>query len=156
LTERLPELLDAKPTTVYVARGKRNVVLYVGITGRTLRRMHAHARASAWWPLAKKLELRHFDTAEKARHAERELIQRWEPEFNIVHNGTQKDRERSAAGLFTAEELAVELGWPAGLARMAARHCASFRFGQKNYVRLVDVHAWFDAKAQVISPGAEA
>lgn len=64
MTDRLPELLakklQAELTTVYIARGKRGVVLYVGITGRNLRRMHSHARASAWWPLAKRIELRHL------------------------------------------------------------------------------------------------
>jgi hypothetical protein len=146
VTDRLPELLDAKAelTTVYIARGKRGIVLYVGITGRNLRRMHAHARASAWWPLAKRLELRHLGTIMEARELERELIERWEPEFNTVYNGKQKDRERAAGGFLTAETLGHELGVPSGMAKRIMRDCPTTVFGQNMYVQRSEVSAWIE------------
>jgi hypothetical protein len=93
VSEPLPEPLDAKalqaeladePTSVNIARKGRRV-LYVGITGRHLRRLHAHARASEWWRQASKIELRHLPTRGEAEEPERELIREWSPPFNVVH-----------------------------------------------------------------------
>ncbi len=145
MRDRLPELLDAKglqaePTTVYIARGKRGIVLYVGITGRNLRRMHAHARASAWWPLAKRLDLRHLNTVEGARALERELIQQWEPEFNTTH----KPRRRVGDDLVDLDAL-MEHGYPRGFAKAIMRCCPPVAVGRKTNVRVDDVRDLIDA-----------
>jgi hypothetical protein len=116
--------------------------------------MHAHARASVWWPKAKRLELRHMHTVEEACEVERELIEQWEPEFNTVHNSKQKDRERANSGLLTAEGLSQEMGIPLSLAKHLMTRCPTVVFGQKKYVARAEVQAWLDENMVVIPPEA--
>jgi predicted GIY-YIG superfamily endonuclease len=76
---------DPEPTTVYIARDANGVVLYIGITGRNIRRMHAHSKASEWWPAAVSIELLHQPNREIAEARERQLIRELRPAFNVVY-----------------------------------------------------------------------
>lgn len=72
--------------TVYIARDSEGAVLYVGITGRNIRRLHAHSKAAQWWPLASSVELEHQPSRAKAAARERQLIRDLGPRFNVVYS----------------------------------------------------------------------
>ena len=129
----------AEPTTVYIARKGRRV-LYVGITGRNLRRMHAHARASEWWTLASRIELQHLPTRTDAEVLERKLIAEWAPPFNVAHNDPSPDPD-----LLDLEALTQQTGLSAGAAKRIIRALPTVTLGQRRYVRRADVTAYIDA-----------
>ena len=81
------EYVDEQPSeaTVYIARDSDGQVLYVGITGCNIRRLHSHAKASKWWPLAASVQLEHQRTRRLAEARERQLIRQLHPAFNITY-----------------------------------------------------------------------
>ena len=148
MTDRLPELLDcrglmAEPTTVYIAR-QRRAVLYVGITGRNLRRLHAHARASAWWPRATKIELRHLPSREQAEELERKLIAECAPPFNVRHNTRDVEEERLPPGLLDVEALGQELGVSRRIAELILRGCPAVWLERRRCVERTAVREYID------------
>lgn len=71
--------------TIYIARGVGDGVLYVGITGKNIRRLHAHSKAATWWELAASVSLEHFCDREAAEARERQLIRQLDPPYNTTH-----------------------------------------------------------------------
>jgi predicted GIY-YIG superfamily endonuclease len=126
LVDRLDE-----PTTVYIARRGRRV-LYVGITGRNLRRMHAHARASDWWRQASRIELRHVPTRREALAIELQLIREWAPPFNVAGKPESEPEPERPPGLLDVDDLAA-LGLSTG-ARAVMRVLPNVVIGATHYV----------------------
>lgn len=73
-----------EPATVYIARDAGGSVLYVGVTGRNIRRLHAHQKASGWWRDAATIELEHYPTREIGEARERILIRQLDPPHNVA------------------------------------------------------------------------
>lgn len=71
--------------TVYRIYDAEDGLLYVGITGGNVKRLHQHRRDKPWWESAARIELVHFATREEAMRAEREAIQTERPVHNIHH-----------------------------------------------------------------------
>lgn len=71
--------------TVYVYRDSRDVVLYVGITGRGHRRAEEHASSKEWWPEVFSASFIHVATRQAALDLERALIQAFSPVGNTQH-----------------------------------------------------------------------
>ena len=74
------------PTSVYQYFDRRDVLLYVGITGQRSTRNTQHNRDKAWWPHVHSQEVDHFPTRAEALAAEKRLIQKHRPPFNTQHN----------------------------------------------------------------------
>lgn len=70
--------------SVYLAYGKVDELLYVGITGVRTRRFSQHRLSSEWWEQAERLELEHYPTRSQALSREAELILERQPPFNRV------------------------------------------------------------------------
>lgn len=74
------------PTSLYVYRDTRGVVLYVGITSRGMNRSFEHAEAAPWWTYAATTSIQHYADRATALAAEAEAIRRFRPPFNKQHN----------------------------------------------------------------------
>lgn len=88
------------PTTLYVAHGVDDEVIYVGITLSIPNRMSSHKRGK-WWYEAERIELRHFHTRLEARLVEVRMIQECQPRYNIA------DKDEVSPG--TPNDLPIEL-----------------------------------------------
>jgi hypothetical protein len=73
-------------TTLYVYRDARSLVVYVGITGRGVKRSIQHADSSPWWPYVETAHFEHYPDLPSAQKAEAQAIRRHRPPFNIIHN----------------------------------------------------------------------
>ena len=82
-------------TTVYQYFDRHGQLLYVGVTARNIRRAVEHAETKEWWTQACSCSLEHYATREAALEREAELIRRYCPPFNTVHN-TRKAEARAA------------------------------------------------------------
>jgi len=74
------------PTSLYLYYDKFNVLLYVGITARGIRRNHEHAETQPWWRYVAHQEVTHLPSRRAALRVERETIIRRSPPFNRTHN----------------------------------------------------------------------
>lgn len=72
--------------SVYQYHDKVGVLLYVGVTSRNVRRTQEHAETKSWWPLTTGSVIEHYPTREMALAREEELIRRYKPPFNTIHN----------------------------------------------------------------------
>ena len=72
--------------TLYVYSDAIGITLYVGITGRGLRRWGEHIESSQWWPHTASASFWHYPTEAQARAAEKETIRKLHPVFNVQHN----------------------------------------------------------------------
>lgn len=75
-----------RPTSVYQYYDSVGRILYVGVTARGIRRAHEHAETKEWWPLCTGCAIEHYPTREAALTREEQLIKRYLPPFNTVHN----------------------------------------------------------------------
>jgi AcrR family transcriptional regulator len=82
------ERVDAAPTSLYRYYDDRDILIYVGITGRGIQRNREHNRTKEWWPFVDRQEIEHFEDRESALERERSLIQGLRPPFNRQHNPT--------------------------------------------------------------------
>jgi hypothetical protein len=137
-----------RPTTVYVARSASGIVLYVGITGTRIHRMHAHARASEWWAKAVSIELIHCATRAEAAEIEAGLIRDLGARFNIQHgtNGRRTPSEPPPEPDLLDLEALMRLGLNKAGAKLVLRSCPEVRrgrrryVGREDYIRFVDEH----------------
>ena len=53
-------------TCVYQYYDADGSLLYVGITGRGIKRSHEHARSKDWWPLTTGCHIEHFESRDAA------------------------------------------------------------------------------------------
>lgn len=74
-----------KETSLYRYYDQLGILLYVGITDRSIRRNDEH-NAKEWWRFVVRQEVEHFPTRELALGAEKDLIIKKRPPFNVQHN----------------------------------------------------------------------
>lgn len=77
---------DATPTSVYQYYDAGGRILYVGVTARNVRRAQEHAETKTWWLQTTGCAIEHFASRSAALEREEELIKRYAPPFNTVHN----------------------------------------------------------------------
>lgn len=82
-------------TALYRYYDRHGLLLYVGITGRGVRRNAEHNKNAEWWPLVASQEVEHFDTRDLALSAEKSAIERLRPPFNQQHNPDHRLRRRA-------------------------------------------------------------
>jgi excinuclease UvrABC nuclease subunit len=78
-------------TSVYQYHDGGGRILYVGVTARGIRRAHEHAEAKEWWPLCTGSTIEHYQTRDLALAREEQLIRRYKPPYNTVHNDRKAD-----------------------------------------------------------------
>lgn len=86
---------DATPTSVYLYFDETDVLIYVGVTSRGVRRQREHNSDKEWWRWVARQEVKHFDNRPDALVEEKRLIVKHLPPFNVAHNPTH-ERSRSA------------------------------------------------------------
>jgi hypothetical protein len=74
------------PTSVYRYFDGNNLLVYVGITSRGIKRNREHNDVKSWWQYVVRQEVEHFDTRSEAAARERALIREYRPPYNIQHN----------------------------------------------------------------------
>lgn len=79
--------------SVYQYHDAAGVLLYVGVTSRDIRRTQEHAETKAWWPLTTGCAIEHYPTREMALAREAELIRKYKPPFNTVHNDRKAEAQ---------------------------------------------------------------
>jgi predicted GIY-YIG superfamily endonuclease len=111
---------EETPTSVYLYFDDLDVLIYVGVTSRGIRRQREHNTDKDWWQYVTRQEVRHFPTRGEALAEERRLIKKHLPPFNRVHNPGH-NAARSAyftlqaarsVSMTTPERRAVRRGLP--------------------------------------------
>jgi predicted GIY-YIG superfamily endonuclease len=69
---------------LYRCYDARQVLLYIGISLRTLRRLSEHRRRAQWWQSTAHVTIENFDTWEQARAAEKTAIMAEHPQHNLA------------------------------------------------------------------------
>jgi hypothetical protein len=72
---------------LYRFYGRRDQLLYIGITKDPPTRFRQHAAEKAWWHAVTRVETENFSCRSALEEAEREAIIEYQPLFNVVHNG---------------------------------------------------------------------
>lgn len=86
-THRTHTPADArKPTSLYLYFDSNGLLLYVGITKRGMARNREHDATKEWWSFVARQEVRHLPTRGSALSAERQMIEKHRPPFNVQHN----------------------------------------------------------------------
>lgn len=91
------------PTSVYLYYDRNDILIYVGITSRGIKRNFEHNTTKDWWPFVARQEVEHFDTRQEAAAREKSLISAHCPPFNIQHNPAHA-QIRTAYLLFAAAQ----------------------------------------------------
>lgn len=65
----------------------------MGVTARNVRRAQEHAETKDWWTHATSCALEHYGTRDEALGREAELIKRYAPPFNTVHNDKKNEAQ---------------------------------------------------------------
>ncbi len=95
----IPEPHVDVPTTVYrLFDADGLLLLYVGVTRQGHHRLHAHARAKAWWQDVASATFEHLPTRDAALQREAEAIRTETPLYNIVRPGFEDDPPQSFEG----------------------------------------------------------
>ncbi len=98
----------AELTTLYRLYDEEGWLLYIGITGRGITRLHGHARGPAcWWRAVRSATFQHFSSRERAEEAEREAIRTEFPFENVMHNGAIARARQQAEGQVAEEQVPV-------------------------------------------------
>lgn len=84
---------DNAPTSLYLYYDRFDVLLYVGITSRGMKRNFEHNADKEWWQYVARQEVKHLPSRAEAQRIERELIIGLRPPFNKQHN---RDHEELA------------------------------------------------------------
>lgn len=74
-------------TSVYRYYDRHDILIYVGITNRGMRRQSEHNADKEWWSLVDRQDVEHYPTRPEALAREKDLITRHLPPFNKQHNG---------------------------------------------------------------------
>lgn len=75
-----------EPTSVYLYRDCNGMLIYVGITARSVTRNLEHNKTKEWWGFVTRQEVEHYETRQKALAREATLIAHHSPPFNIQQN----------------------------------------------------------------------
>lgn len=81
-------------TSVYRYYDRSGVLIYVGITSRGILRNVEHNTTKRWWNYVHRQEVDHYPDRRSAQGAERELIRRFRPPFNIQQNPDHADLQQ--------------------------------------------------------------
>ena len=73
-------------TSLYLYYDRNDLLLYVGITRRGIARNIEHDTSKEWWEFVARQEIQHHPTRRSALAAERQMIQKHRPPFNVQHN----------------------------------------------------------------------
>lgn len=84
-TTRTATSAELSPTSVYRYYDSAGVLLYVGITSRGPQRNSEH-QTKKWWRFVVRQVVDHHPTRGAAELAEADLIRRFNPPFNTIHN----------------------------------------------------------------------
>jgi len=79
---KIPLITHDSPTSVYQYFQAQGKLLYVGVTGRGLKRSHEHAKSKVWWPLVCGCVVEHYETRKDALARESYLIAAEKPPYN--------------------------------------------------------------------------
>lgn len=71
---------------VYRAFDRKDMLLYVGSTRSTQRRLDEHKSCSEWFKYATAFTFERFKSREAALEAEKKIIKKERPIFNVAHN----------------------------------------------------------------------
>lgn len=93
--------VTSSPTSVYLYYDHSDILIYVGITSRGIKRQAEHNDTKDWWQFVARQEVEHFADRPTALARERGLIEDHTPPFNKQHNRVA-DHVRSAYMLFRA------------------------------------------------------
>lgn len=86
-------MATANHTSVYLYFDASDILIYVGITSRGIKRQREHERDKPWWGFTRRQEIEHFDNKEDAIERERSLIATYSPPFNTQHNTDSSQRD---------------------------------------------------------------
>lgn len=95
-----------EPTCVYQYFDTSGALLYVGITGRGLKRSHEHARSKDWWLATSGCSIEHYASRDEALEREAYLIAAYKPPNNTQGKGRSVTSVRliPAAEAITVDE----------------------------------------------------
>lgn len=82
-------------TELYRYFDKDGRLLYVGVSLNTLQRAIQHRGSADWWAMAERIEIKRYRTRKLAFAAERRAIKRERPQFNTIHQPSDKERLRT-------------------------------------------------------------
>lgn len=99
---------DSTPTSVYLYYDEHDILLYVGITSRGMRRQTEHNRTKAWWQYVARQEVEHYDTRPEAIAREAALIGSRTPPFNTQKNADHARMEASYLAFRALPELETD------------------------------------------------
>lgn len=128
-TSEIPPASPA-PTSVYRYYDRDGVLLYVGITSRGPERNREHFKSKEWWRFVFRQDVSHYASRREAEEHERNLIQRYQPPFNVVHNPLWESlREEYLDG---AERPSKEeqQAWSAGFTAALDRTGTSYAYSE--------------------------
>ncbi len=93
--------------TVYKLFDGDRRLLYVGITSRGPQRLVEHHRKKPWFPLVESVVFEKYETRSESAHREEDLIKRFHPIHNIMHNKCRVRGRSPKRALPQTENLAV-------------------------------------------------
>lgn len=80
-------------TVVYLAYGKNNRLLYVGITNDFYSRMGQHSKTSDWYPYALRFEVEPYETRHQAGLREKWLVRYRAPTYNTALQSEKRRKQ---------------------------------------------------------------
>lgn len=83
---------NSAPCSVYQYFDASGALLYVGITGRGVKRSHEHARSKDWWPETTGCAIEHYPSRPEALAREAYLIATYKPPHNTQGKNVKVDR----------------------------------------------------------------
>lgn len=111
--------MRSERTQLYRHFGRNGILLYVGISLKTVVRLIQHRKASAWFDDITRIEVTHFPCREDAEIAEAVAIRDEKPMFNVARPKVREKEvipdiseypEIDAADCYTEAELAADMG----------------------------------------------
>lgn len=76
----------SEPTSLYRFYGRKNLLLYIGITNNMIRRFGTHGEQKSWHPDVVRVEVEHYPSRQHALSAEAAAIAAEAPIYNVQHN----------------------------------------------------------------------
>lgn len=103
-----------RTTSVYRYYDRDGVLLYVGITNRGQERNREHFKSKDWWRFVARQDVSHYASRGEAEEHEKNLIQRYQPPFNVTHNPFWEDLRAEYLDLAEVPTGEEQRAWSAG------------------------------------------